>query len=42
MNLIVSDDDNGGFEATKIIMHLRVKTVVIQEYGIKLFEKRQR
>lgn len=43
MDLIVGDDDDDeGFGVAKVVGHLRVETVVIQEYGVELLVEEHR
>ncbi|THU56726.1 hypothetical protein C4D60_Mb11t20240 [Musa balbisiana] len=43
MDLIIGNDDDGGFRVTEVVRHLRAETVVIQEYGVELLiEDRRR
>ncbi|URD85878.1 hypothetical protein MUK42_24018 [Musa troglodytarum] len=42
IDLVVVDDDDGGFGVTEVVKHLRAKTVVVQEYGVELLVEERR
>ncbi|URD72251.1 hypothetical protein MUK42_08698, partial [Musa troglodytarum] len=42
IDLVVANDDDKSFGADKVVKHLRVKTVVVQEYSVELLVKEHR